>query len=92
MKWTSPKSIETRVFTHKSDVWSFGVVLWEIFTFGTVPYPRKKFLMCVKYYVVSYLIFPAHKNPEILSFLKRGGRLTMPESRKAKNLCHINNV
>ena len=37
-KWLSIESLLQRVFTHKSDVWSFGVTLWELFTFGEPPY------------------------------------------------------
>jgi len=38
VKWSPPEVIEHRTFTTKSDVWSFGVVMWEIFEFGKVPY------------------------------------------------------
>lgn len=64
VKWMAPECIVYKYFTAKSDVWSFGVVLWEIFTLGDTPYSD---------------IFRDMDTELFVKFLKDGNRLQRPE-------------
>ncbi|CAI8003956.1 Ephrin type-B receptor 1, partial [Geodia barretti] len=38
VRWTAPEAIQRREFTSACDVWSFGVMVWEIWSLGSRPY------------------------------------------------------
>jgi len=69
IKWSAPEALRQSQFTNKSDVWSFGVLLWEIFSFGRVPYPRVPIQDVIKHIEKGYRMDPPESCPRVISSL-----------------------
>ena len=39
VKWMPPEAFVDGLFSSKTDVWAFGILLWEVFSMGCMPYP-----------------------------------------------------
>ncbi|CAD5212354.1 unnamed protein product [Bursaphelenchus xylophilus] len=63
IKWTAPEALREGAFTNKSDVWSYGVLLWEIYSFGRVPYPRIPIQDVVRHIERGYRMEPPEACP-----------------------------
>jgi len=38
IRWSAPEILKGKKFTNKADVWSFGITMWEVYSFGQIPY------------------------------------------------------
>ncbi|XP_061393694.1 serine-rich adhesin for platelets [Musca vetustissima] len=72
IKWTAPEALKNWRFSNKSDMWSFGILLWEIYSFGRVPYPRIPLTDVVKHVEVGYKMeAPEGCPPEIYEMMRQ---------------------
>lgn len=56
IRWTAPEAIAYRKFTSASDVWSYGIVMWEVMSYGERPYWDMS-NQDVSLYVLKYMLF-----------------------------------
>ncbi|KAH8018791.1 hypothetical protein HPB51_012181 [Rhipicephalus microplus] len=81
VRWMAPESIMYGKFTLESDVWSYGVVLWEIFTFGKQPYYGHSNEEVVKLILQGILLSPPEECPPHVCTLMAGCWKTEPRDR-----------
>ncbi|XP_067008140.1 muscle, skeletal receptor tyrosine-protein kinase [Anabrus simplex] len=81
VRWMSPESIMYGRFTLESDVWSYGVVLWEIFSLGRQPYYGHSNEEVMKLIVQGIMLSCPEDCPPLISELMRSCWKTEPRDR-----------
>ncbi|CAH8626734.1 unnamed protein product [Schistosoma guineensis] len=85
IKWTAPEAALQHIFSIKSDVWSFGILMYEIVTYGGTPYPgmttRQTVAEVEKGYRLPCPHTPEHPCPDDLYNLMRKCWDARPENR-----------
>uniref|UniRef100_A0A3Q2G8F7 Tyrosine-protein kinase receptor n=1 Tax=Cyprinodon variegatus TaxID=28743 RepID=A0A3Q2G8F7_CYPVA len=71
VRWMSPESLKDGVFTTNSDVWSFGVVLWEIATLAEQPYQGLSNEQVLRFVMEGGLLEKPQNCPDMLFELMR---------------------
>lgn len=69
IKWSAPEALRSNLFTNKSDVWSYGVLLWEIYSFGRIPFPRIPIQDVVRHIERGYRMEPPEGCPPLITEL-----------------------
>ncbi|NXE14413.1 HCK kinase, partial [Lophotis ruficrista] len=81
IKWTAPEAIYYGSFTIKSDVWSFGILLTEIITYGRIPYPGMSSVEVIRALEHGYRMPRTENCPEELYDVMMRCWKTRPEDR-----------
>ncbi|GBN07673.1 BDNF/NT-3 growth factors receptor [Araneus ventricosus] len=81
IRWMPPESILYRKFTTESDIWSFGVVMWEIFTFGKQPWYELSNHEVIQHVTTQKVLPRPHKCPEDIYLLMLACWKTRPQER-----------
>lgn len=81
VRWMSPESIVYARFTHESDVWSYGVVLWEIYSRGKQPFYGHNNEGATKLILQGIVLVPPEDCPRFACELMRACWRTDPQDR-----------
>ncbi|GLV38614.1 Ror [Carabus blaptoides fortunei] len=81
VRWMSPESVMYGRFTLESDIWSYGIVLWEIYSFGKQPYYGHTNEEVVKLILQGIMLIPPEDCPTLIYDLMRACWKTEPRDR-----------
>eukprot|EP01119_Soliformovum_irregulare_P026024 TRINITY_DN979_c0_g1_i12.p1 TRINITY_DN979_c0_g1~~TRINITY_DN979_c0_g1_i12.p1 ORF type:complete len:393 (+),score=118.91 TRINITY_DN979_c0_g1_i12:340-1518(+) len=81
LRWSAVEVLEHGIFTEKSDVWSFGCMLWELFSKGKMPYENMTVEESVSGVLKGERLFPPKHLPETLRDLMSSCWIHDPQHR-----------
>lgn len=81
VRWMSPESVIYGRFTLESDIWSYGVVLWEIYSYGKQPYYGHTNEEVVKLILEGIMLIPSQDTPSSICELMQLCWKTEPHDR-----------
>lgn len=99
VRWMSPECVVYGRFTLESDVWSYGVVLWEIYSFGKQPYYGHSNEEVVKLILDGIMLIPPEDAPPLICELMKNcwktepkHRITFPQIKQVLEEAYCSNV
>ncbi|XP_071510083.1 tyrosine kinase receptor Cad96Ca-like [Diadema antillarum] len=85
-RWMSPEGMQNKKWSLKGDVWSYGILLWEIVTLGARPYPKMTMDMVKQQVTKGYKMpRPSHCGQELYSIMTSCWEME-PEKRCSYNV------
>ncbi|XP_015602408.1 tyrosine-protein kinase Shark [Cephus cinctus] len=90
IKWYAPESYNFGTFSHASDVWSFGITLWEMFSYGEQPYGDRRGVDVIQLVEKGERLEKPEKCPEHVYLVMQSCWSYLPEDRPTfKDLLEI---
>lgn len=81
IKWMPPEAFLDGIFTAKTDVWSYGVLMWEIFSQGILPYASMANAPVMKYVTNNFRLPQPEGCPDEIYALMQATWSMLPEDR-----------
>ncbi|XP_060625995.2 cytoplasmic tyrosine-protein kinase BMX [Anolis sagrei] len=81
IKWSSPEVFHYTKFSSKSDVWAFGILMWEVFTLGKLPYDRYDNMQVIEKVCQGYRLYRPQLASEAIYEIMYSCWHELPEKR-----------
>ncbi|XP_046464415.1 fibroblast growth factor receptor-like [Daphnia pulex] len=81
VKWMAIESLTDHIFSSQSDVWSYGILLWEFFSLGKVPYPGMNGRVLIEDLRNGYRMKQPKYSPNVFGELMRNCWQKHPKER-----------
>ena len=90
IKWTAVESLLRHEYSTKSDIWSFGILMWEIFSLGEIPYPGMDSKEVIRQLKRGYRMdIPQHCPTEIYQIMTCCWHVNPEDRPMAEEIYHL---